>query len=240
ATEWRNRRDRGRARRGSGVTDRRQQDGLDATQPRHPPSRRPLRTGPAQARRADLRPLRAGADQRGSGLDDKPCRGPSRGRLLTASGRIASIETFSTPDVALVRVQSDDGGEGWGQVAPYNADITARVVHRQIASHALGEPADDWGPLLATILEREYKFPGSYVCRALGGLDTALWDLRGKREDRSVCELLGGTPRPFPVYGSSMRRDLRPAEEADPLPRPPPPCRLGGVQNPVRPGRRRA
>ena len=24
-----------------------------------------------------------------------------------------------------------------------------------------------------------------------------------------MCELLGGTPRPFPVYGSSMRRDIK-------------------------------
>ena len=133
--------------------------------------------------------------------------------------RIASIETFATPDVALVRARTEDGETGWGQVAPYNADITAAVVHRQVAPHALGRPADEWSSLLTTILEREYKFPGSYLCRALGGLDTALWDLRGKREGKSVCELLGGTPRPFPVYGSSMRRDIRPAEEADRLAR---------------------
>jgi hypothetical protein len=47
--------------------------------------------------------------------------------------RIASIETFSTPDVGMLRVRTDDGAEGWGQVSPYNADITALVVHRQIA-----------------------------------------------------------------------------------------------------------
>jgi L-alanine-DL-glutamate epimerase-like enolase superfamily enzyme len=31
----------------------------------------------------------------------------------------------------------------------------------------------------------------------------------------SVCELLGGTPRPFAVYASSMRRDIGPEEEAE-------------------------
>jgi L-alanine-DL-glutamate epimerase-like enolase superfamily enzyme len=30
-----------------------------------------------------------------------------------------------------------------------------------------------------------------------------------------VCELLGGKPRPFPVYGSSMRRDIDPEAEVD-------------------------
>jgi L-alanine-DL-glutamate epimerase-like enolase superfamily enzyme len=44
-----------------------------------------------------------------------------------------------------------------------------------------------------------------------------LWDLRGKVEGKSVCSLLGGTPRPLSVYASSMRRDITPAEEAERL-----------------------
>ena len=130
---------------------------------------------------------------------------------------IVSIETFGNEFVALVRVRAEDGVEGWGQVAPYNADITARVLHRQIAPHALGHDADDIEGLVALIPEREHKFPGSYLFRALAGLDTALWDARGKRAGRSVCELLGGTPRPFPVYASSMRRDIEPEAEVDRL-----------------------
>src|SRR5262249_55198674 len=145
-------------------------------------------------------------------------RGRPRARHVLVAA-IAAIETFSTRDVALVRVVSDDGAEGWGQVAPYNADITAQVVHRQVAPHALGAPDHPIEPLLKEILEREYKFPGSHLARAIGGLDTALWDLRGKREGASVCALLGGTPRPFRVYASSMRRDITPAEEADRLAR---------------------
>lgn len=133
---------------------------------------------------------------------------------MSADPRISRIETYGTEDVTVVRVLTEDGAEGWGQVAPYNADITAAVLHRQVAPHALGAGTDDLDGLGTTILEREFKFPGSYVARALGGLDTALWDLRAKREGKSVCEMLGGTPRPFPVYASSMRRDIRPADEA--------------------------
>ncbi|HEX2477634.1 MAG TPA: mandelate racemase/muconate lactonizing enzyme family protein [Geminicoccaceae bacterium] len=131
--------------------------------------------------------------------------------------RITSIETFSTRDVGLLRVRSDGGAEGWGQVSPYNADITAQIVHRQIAPHALGQSAFDIEGLVDLITDREHKFPGSYLCRALAGLDTALLDLRGKLEGKSVCELLGGTPRALPVYASSMRRDITPAAEADRL-----------------------
>jgi L-alanine-DL-glutamate epimerase-like enolase superfamily enzyme len=128
--------------------------------------------------------------------------------------KIARIETFSTEHVSMVRVVSDDGAEGWGQISPYNADISAKVMHRQVAPHALGNDASDIEGLVARIPELEHKFPGSYLRRALGGLDTALWDMRGKLEGKSVCELLGGTPRPFRVYASSMRRDITPEAEA--------------------------
>jgi L-alanine-DL-glutamate epimerase-like enolase superfamily enzyme len=129
--------------------------------------------------------------------------------------RIACIETIGNEFVAVVRVTTDEGAEGWGQVAPYNADITAAVLHRQIAPHALGEEALDIESLVAGITELEHKFLGSYLCRALAGLDTALWDLRGKLEGKSVCELLGGRPRSIPVYASSMRRDIAPQDEAE-------------------------
>lgn len=134
--------------------------------------------------------------------------------------KIQSIETFTKDNVSIVRVRTDDGSEGFGQTAPYNADITAAVLHRQVAPHVLGADAFDTERLSDRVIEAEYKFPGSYLCRALAGLDTALWDLHGKLEGRSVCEMLGGKARPLEVYGASMRRDLKPEEEAQRL------CRL--------------
>lgn len=132
---------------------------------------------------------------------------------------IASIETFANQFVCFVRVRADDGSEGWGQVAPYNADITAQVLHRQVAPHALGKSALDIDGLVDTIPEREHKFPGSYLRRAIGGLDTALWDLRGRLEGKPVCALIGGTPGRLRTYASSMKRDITPADEAERLAR---------------------
>lgn len=129
--------------------------------------------------------------------------------------RIKRIETFCKQFVGFVRVTAEDGAVGWGQVATYNADITARVLHRQVAPWALGAPVDSLDEVLNVITEREYKFPGSYLCRAIAGLDTAVWDLRGRRAGRSVCELLGGTPGTLRAYASSMKRDISPADEAD-------------------------
>ena len=48
----------------------------------------------------------------------------------------------------------------------------------------------------------------------MSGLDTALWDLRGRLEEKPVCALLGGTVGPLRAYASSMRRDITPVDEA--------------------------
>ena len=134
--------------------------------------------------------------------------------------KITKLETFSTQHIGFVRVTTESGAQGWGQFSPYNADITAAVFHRQIAPYSLGADAFDIDALVETIPEREHKFPGSYLFRALTGLDTALWDLRGRIEKKSVCELLGGKPRPFPVYASSMKRgEITPEAEAERLKR---------------------
>jgi L-alanine-DL-glutamate epimerase-like enolase superfamily enzyme len=134
--------------------------------------------------------------------------------------KIKKLETFTNPSVGFVKVTTDEGQEGWGQVSNYNSDITCQIFHRQVARYALGQDALDIESLVTLIPEREHKFPGSYLMRALTGLDTALWDLRGKLEGKSVCELLGGKPRPFPVYASSMKRgEITPEAEAERLKR---------------------
>jgi len=107
--------------------------------------------------------------------------------------KIKSIETFTKDQISIVRLRTDDGAEGYGQVAPFHADITATVLHRQIAPHVLGADPESIDAISDRCIEGNYKFPWSYICRALAGVDTALWDLRGKRLRKSVRDLLGGT-----------------------------------------------
>ena len=133
--------------------------------------------------------------------------------------KITCIETFATEFVGFVRVTTADGSQGWGQVSTYNADISAQVLHRQVAPHVLGRNGGDIDALVDRVANLEHKFPGSYLRRAMSGVDTALWDIAGKRADKSVCELLGGIVRPLRVYASSMRRDISAHDEADRLAR---------------------
>lgn len=129
--------------------------------------------------------------------------------------RIVRLETFCNGFVGFVRLTTADGGIGWGQLSTYNADITAQVFHRQIAPWSLGEDAFDIDALVDRIPEREHKFPGSYLHRAMAGLDTALWDWRGRREEKPVAELLGGSAGSLRTYASSMRRDITASAEAE-------------------------
>lgn len=128
--------------------------------------------------------------------------------------KINSIESFCNEFVGFVRLTAEDGSQGWGQVSTYHSDITVQVLHRQVAPWVLGKDTTDLDDLLDFVTEREHKFPGSYVCRAMGGFDTALWDLRAKLEGKSVTELLGGSPGTVRAYASSMKRDITPADEA--------------------------
>lgn len=127
--------------------------------------------------------------------------------------KITRIESFCDRYVGFVRVTGEDGTQGWGQLSTYHADITAQVMHRQVAPWVLGVATDDLGALLDTVGEREHKFTGSYIVRAMGGFDTALWDLRGKLAGEPVVALLGGRPGRLRAYASSMKRDITPEAE---------------------------
>lgn len=132
--------------------------------------------------------------------------------------RLSKIETFSRPEIGFVRVTDADGNAGWGQVSTYHSDISATVLHRQIAPHVLGvefDPDTGQDDLFQRAWEKEHKFPGSYLYRAIGGIETALWDLRGKLAGAPVASLLGGSPGRLRAYASSMKRDITPEAEAE-------------------------
>jgi len=61
--------------------------------------------------------------------------------------KIKSIESFSTTQVGLVRVTTDTGDQGWGQVSTYHADITCIILHRQVAPWVLGREVSDLSQL---------------------------------------------------------------------------------------------
>ena len=129
--------------------------------------------------------------------------------------KIKKLETFTKPFISFVKTTLDDGSEGYGQMSTYHADITAQIFHKQVAPWVLDKLWTDFNDLENLVLEKEHKFPGSYLLRAIAGLDTALWDLKGKLENKPVTTLIGGNTGSLKVYGSSMKRDIRAKDEAE-------------------------
>jgi L-alanine-DL-glutamate epimerase-like enolase superfamily enzyme len=135
-------------------------------------------------------------------------------RPIDPGRTIRGIETFTRGSIGIVRVTTADGAEGYGMMSNYDVDLTAQVLHRKIAGLFLGRDPAEMDALVDRAIEANYKFPWSFVCRALTGVETALWDLYGRVRQKPGCELLGGQPRPISAYGSSMRRDISPEDEA--------------------------
>ena len=125
--------------------------------------------------------------------------------------RLTRLETFANEFVCFVKATAEDGAVGWGQTSTYNADITATVFHRQIAPWALGQPCGDIAALVERIERAEHKYPGSYRNRALAGLDTALWDMAGRRAGLPVAAL-GLSLAARDRLGASGAEDAGPAE----------------------------
>ena len=129
--------------------------------------------------------------------------------------KITRIETFLKNDIPVCRVHADTGDCGTGQCSTYGGAVTVKVLHEMLAPIVLGMDPLGIDAIADRVIGRTMKFPGSFVCRALSGIDTALWDLKGKLFGRPVAELLGGVVRnPVPMYASSMSRQISPEDEA--------------------------
>ncbi|MFD0277232.1 enolase C-terminal domain-like protein [Kitasatospora sp. NPDC127111] len=90
-------------------------------------------------------------------------------------------------------------GIGW----TYGAPATAGVITGELAGLVTGRDAHDTAGANEAMNRavRNTGRPG-LVAGAISAVDLALWDLRGHLLALPLARLLGGAPRPVPVYGS--------------------------------------
>ena len=115
-----------------------------------------------------------------------------------AGGQVTSRVT------SLVLVGTDTGETGYG-AAYSHPDLVKLIVERHLAPHLIGhdptEPERLWSRLYE--LTRWYGRKGAALS-AIGGLDIAFWDLRGKQEGAPVWQLLGARRGSCPAYASGL------------------------------------
>jgi len=106
---------------------------------------------------------------------------------------------------AFIRVDTDEGVSGLGETyAGVFAPETARELVAQFALDLIGhDPMEPVG-LWERMRHASYYWGRVGISQSvLGGIEMALWDLKGKALDKPVWELLGGrAPEALPVYAS--------------------------------------
>lgn len=131
---------------------------------------------------------------------------------------IDRVETLLGPQQAVVRVTTRDGLVGIGQTAAYEAGITTEVLHRLVAPLALGRSVEDAPRFAARVLDKQYKYFGTFLLRAICGVETAMWDALARAQGKPVHALLGPKLQDtVPVYASRLTRKTTPEQEVEQL-----------------------
>ena len=118
-------------------------------------------------------------------------------------------QAWETLDILLVRVETADGAEGWGEAFGYNCMPAVKaLVDATIAPILIGRDATGIAALNRDLQQALHLF-GRYGITMFGisAVDIALWDLAGKRAGLPLGRLLGGpaeTPL-VPGYASLLK-----------------------------------
>lgn len=105
---------------------------------------------------------------------------------------------------SLVKVFTDDGIVGLGSVYSHPG-LVRSIIEEQLRPLLIGED-----PLeVEELWERCYSVTRWYgrkgaAVSALGGVDIALWDIRGKAAGKPIFELLGAQRNRVPAYASAL------------------------------------
>ena len=131
---------------------------------------------------------------------------------------IARIETFRVPPRWLfVRVETKEGIAGWGEASLEGHAEAVEGAFASIRDRLIGADASRIEDSWQTLYRLGFYRGGPVLMSALSGLDQALWDIKGKRAQLPVWQLLGGAVRDrVPVYawiGGDTPADV--AEQAE-------------------------
>lgn len=119
-----------------------------------------------------------------------------------------AIGSYDVYSAVLVEVETDDGLVGYGEaIARRGAAMTRAAVESLLGPQLVGEdPANIEGLWVKMMnLLRRWGHTRGTVVEAISGVDTALWDLNGKAQGRSIAALLHGAGRrEVACYASSV------------------------------------
>jgi len=110
--------------------------------------------------------------------------------------KIARIETFLVPPRWLfVRVETDDGGFGWGEASLEGHAEAVAGAFEPLRDRFVGYDPRRIEDIWQIAYRGGFYRGGPVLMSALSGLDQALWDWKGRHHGLPAWELLGGKVR---------------------------------------------
>lgn len=111
--------------------------------------------------------------------------------------KIAKIETYLYYSVwrnlIIVRIDTDDGITGVGEATLRNHEMAVKAaIDEHIAPYIIGESPYMAGRLFDRFFTRDSWRGGSVFLSAISGIETALWDIIGKRAGQPIYNMIGG------------------------------------------------
>lgn len=127
---------------------------------------------------------------------------------FTFGSKSTEYRGWTTNNILLVRVETDEGLVGWGEAFCYGCTDSVRAaLQHTVAPLAIGQDARDIARLSYELQQKLHLF-GRYgiLIFALSGLDIALWDIAGKAANLPLHRLLGGSGvSRLPAYASLLK-----------------------------------
>jgi L-alanine-DL-glutamate epimerase-like enolase superfamily enzyme len=119
--------------------------------------------------------------------------------------RSDAIQSFVTQETPIVRITADDGSQGIGY--SYTIGTGGSSVVSLLADHLgprlLGRDVDEIESIWKDLFFHTHATAvGAITALALAAIDTALWDLRGRRLGLPLWRLAGGAQPRVPVYST--------------------------------------
>jgi galactonate dehydratase len=109
---------------------------------------------------------------------------------------ITGLELFLVPPRWLfLKLSTDEGITGWGEPIVEGHAQTVQSAVMELEGHLIGRDPGQIEDIWQTLYRARFYRGGPVMLSAMAGVDQALWDIKGKRYNVPIYELLGGAVR---------------------------------------------
>lgn len=108
--------------------------------------------------------------------------------------RIAQVETFAAHQSVFVRLTTESGLTGIGESTAFAFPLAVTEVINSFKDYLIGSDGLNVEALWLGMY-RSFGWRGITLGGAISAIDQALWDIRGKRYEEPIWQLLGGRSR---------------------------------------------